>query len=441
MFQVTDATGAIRAAYQYDIPADWPGSIYITTLGTITTGVWLGSIIDWDKISKVDALPSDIGAEAELGNPASDGYVLSSTTGGVRSWVAREPSLGNPGITGYILSSTTDGVRSWIAPGEPVLGNPASDGYVLSSTTGGVRSWVAREPALGNPAADGYALVSTAAGVRSWAGREPSLGNPAADGYVLSSTTGGVRSWIAAPNPTITNDVSTNATYYITWVTTTSGALPLYVSNTRLTINPSTGLLTASLLMGSSGATSGGTISLLKLAHGGAAANDNPRIEMYNGGAFSTYIVSVFPGSNRAELAFWTGNTGSAPTECARFFGNQKLGLRTTSEPPHNITINKPAAGGTTDDPQIGFSLNDTHEWVMGVIDSDSDKFKIGYNPTTPFRLANATILLTLTQAGGVEVAGTLNVSGVTTLDGGAVSYGANDSGGSGKRLVLVPNA
>lgn len=51
---------------------------------------------------------------------------------------------------------------------ENVLGNPGTNGHVLSSTTAGVRSWVPKEDPLGNPAADGYGLTSTAAGVRSW---------------------------------------------------------------------------------------------------------------------------------------------------------------------------------------------------------------------------------------------------------------------------------
>ena len=82
--------------------------------------------------------------------------------------------MGNPGTNGYLLSSTTTGTRSWAAPGEPVLGNPSTDGYVLSSTTTGTRSWAAPgEPALGNPANDNgdsiNGLTSTAAGSRSWA--------------------------------------------------------------------------------------------------------------------------------------------------------------------------------------------------------------------------------------------------------------------------------
>jgi hypothetical protein len=73
-----------------------------------------------------------------------------------------------------LASATGDGYLSaadWAVfnAKEPALGNPASNGYGLVSTTAGVRSWTALEAALGTPVTDGFALVSTAAGVRSWA--------------------------------------------------------------------------------------------------------------------------------------------------------------------------------------------------------------------------------------------------------------------------------
>ena len=46
------------------------------------------------------------------------------------------------------------------AGAEPALGNPANDGYVLSSTTAGVRSWV--DPAMGVPWHGHLHRISTA---------------------------------------------------------------------------------------------------------------------------------------------------------------------------------------------------------------------------------------------------------------------------------------
>lgn len=76
---------------------------------------------------------------------------------------------------------------------------------------------------------------------------------PAADGsvnQVLTTDGAGTLSWSTpASSITITNDTSTNATYYPAIVTATSGSTSgIRTSSTKLTFNPSTGRLTANLL-------------------------------------------------------------------------------------------------------------------------------------------------------------------------------------------------
>ena len=56
-----------------------------------------------------------------------------------------------------------------------------------------------------------------------------------------------------ATNIAITNDASTNADMYPVWVTANTGNLPAKVTSTKLSFNPSTGVLT------STGGISGGT--------------------------------------------------------------------------------------------------------------------------------------------------------------------------------------
>ena len=56
-----------------------------------------------------------------------------------------------------------------------------------------------------------------------------------------------------ATNTGITDDTSTNAEMYLTWVTTNTGNLPQKVTSTKLTFNPSSGVLTCT------GGVSGGT--------------------------------------------------------------------------------------------------------------------------------------------------------------------------------------
>lgn len=52
-------------------------------------------------------------------------------------------------------------------------------------------------------------------------------------------------------NSAIVDDTTTNATMYPAWVTTTTGNLPLKVSSTKLSFNPSTGTLSATVFSGS----------------------------------------------------------------------------------------------------------------------------------------------------------------------------------------------
>jgi hypothetical protein len=55
-----------------------------------------------------------------------------------------------------------------------------------------------------------------------------------------------------ATNTAITDDTTTNATMYPTWVTSTTGNLPQKVSSTKMTFNPSTGTLTATVMSANS---------------------------------------------------------------------------------------------------------------------------------------------------------------------------------------------
>jgi hypothetical protein len=71
------------------------------------------------------------------------------------------------------------------------------------------------------------------------------------DGSAGSATTAGTAT--NATNVAITDDTSTAAEMYLSWVTSTTGNLPIKVSSTKLKFNPSTGVLTAT------GGVTGGT--------------------------------------------------------------------------------------------------------------------------------------------------------------------------------------
>ena len=63
---------------------------------------------------------TNTGAEPALGNPAANGYVLSSTTAGVRSWVAQASGSGLPWVNRTKGVSTPTGNQLF----RPVRCNP-----------------------------------------------------------------------------------------------------------------------------------------------------------------------------------------------------------------------------------------------------------------------------------------------------------------------------
>jgi hypothetical protein len=71
------------------------------------------------------------------------------------------------------------------------------------------------------------------------------------DGSAGSATTAGTAT--NATNVAVTDDTSTASEMYLSWVTSTTGNLPIKVSSTKLKFNPSTGVLTAT------GGVTGGT--------------------------------------------------------------------------------------------------------------------------------------------------------------------------------------
>jgi hypothetical protein len=110
--------------------------------------------------------------------------------------------------------------------------------------------------------------------------------------FVVSSTTqvanlnvataGAATNATNATNTGVTDDTTTNATYYPTWVTSNTGNLPQKVSSTKFNFNPSTGIVTATGFNGahngSLGATSPSTAVVTTIA-----SNSNANIRTSKG--------------------------------------------------------------------------------------------------------------------------------------------------------------
>jgi hypothetical protein len=220
----------------------------ITGVGTLTAGTWNASTI----------------------GVGYGGTGLTSYTTGDLIYASGSTTLSKLGVgtNGYILT-VNSGLPSWQpAPATGVTSFETTlSGLLPSTTTTGA---VTLSGTLG-ASSGGTGLTTYATGDILYANGTTSITKLAigATDYVLTST-GTAPQYVAqstlsvgsattagtatnANNSAITNDASTNATMYPVWVTANTGNLPLKVTSTKLSFNPSTGVLT------STGGISGGT--------------------------------------------------------------------------------------------------------------------------------------------------------------------------------------
>ena len=76
----------------------------VLTTGSYSDPSWIFSL-EWNKITNAPEF------EPALGNPLVDGYILSSTTAGLRSWIAPSGGTGSAGagIIGEVPSGVING--------------------------------------------------------------------------------------------------------------------------------------------------------------------------------------------------------------------------------------------------------------------------------------------------------------------------------------------
>ncbi len=103
-----------------------------------------------------------------------------------------------------------------------------------------------------------------------------------------------------------TDDTTTNATMYPTWVTTTTGSLPQKVSSTKLTFNPSTGSLSSTTFIG---ALTGNASTATALATARAIYGNN-----FDGTTALTQIIASTYGGTGNGFAKLSGPTSSEKT-------------------------------------------------------------------------------------------------------------------------------
>jgi hypothetical protein len=166
-----------------------------------------------------------------------------TTTNAVRYPLFADQTTGNLATT--LVSSTKYNFNP--SSGLLTATGFSGSGASLTSLPAGQLSGTIPSGVLGNSSL----YVGTTAIALNRSSSAQSLTGVNIDGSAGSATTAGTAT--NATNVAITDDTTTAAEMYISWVTTTTGNLPIKVSSTKLKFNPSTGVLTAT------GGVTGGT--------------------------------------------------------------------------------------------------------------------------------------------------------------------------------------
>lgn len=196
---------------------------------------------------------SGAGATVFLSSSAGDsGKVLQSNGTSAPSWVtptayatvtddtttnaARYPLFANQ-TTGNLATEYTSSTKLQYNPSTGIFtaSGFSGSGANLTSLPAGQLSGTIPSSVLGNSS---LYVGTTSIALNRGSGSQTLTGT-SIDGNAGTATTAS-----SATNVAITDDTTTNASMYVTWVTSTTGNLPNYVSSTKLKFNPSTGVLT-----------------------------------------------------------------------------------------------------------------------------------------------------------------------------------------------------
>ncbi len=148
--------------------------------------------------------------------------------------------LAGPAATGHILTSNAAAAPSWSTSTFPSVGGTAgnvliSDGtnYIASTSLWPNTVGAAGKIVRSNGTTNAYSTATY-----------PDTAGTSGNILTSDGTNWSSSAPAAASTVTITNDTTTNASMFPTWVTANTGSLPLKVSSTKFSFNPSTAALT-----------------------------------------------------------------------------------------------------------------------------------------------------------------------------------------------------
>ena len=206
---------------------------------------------------------SDAGATSFVA-AGTTGQVLTSNGSGAPTWTTptayatvtddtttngtRYPLFANQ-TTGNLTTEYTASTKYQFNPSTGILTATgfSGSGANLTSLPAGQLSGTIPSAVLGNSTV----YIGTTGITLNRASASQSLTGVSIDGSAGSATTATTAT--NANNVAVTDNTSTNSDYYITYVTNSTGNLPITVASTKLKFNPSTGVMTVT------GGTGGGT--------------------------------------------------------------------------------------------------------------------------------------------------------------------------------------
>ena len=238
------------------------GSIEIapTSLGTINNMSIGATTASTGKFTTID-FSSTLALSGATG---SAGQVLTSNGASAPTWTTptayatvTDDTTTNAVRYPLFADQTTGNLATTLVSSTKYNFNPSSglltatgfsgSGASLTSLPAGQLSGTIPSAVLGNSSL----FIGTTSIALNRSSSAQSLTGVNIDGSAGSATTAGTAT--NATNVAITDDTTTAAEMYLSWVTTTTGNLPIKVSSTKLKFNPSTGVLTAT------GGVTGGT--------------------------------------------------------------------------------------------------------------------------------------------------------------------------------------
>lgn len=213
------------------------GALYATSTSALTSGT----------------LPPSAGGTGATGTPTNGQLLIGNGT----NYTVASLTAGTGISTSVGVGSlTVTNSAPMVYPGAGIPNSTGSSWGTSYSTTGtGTVVALQTSPSFTTPnigAATGTSLsVSGQLTSTVATGTPPLVVSSTTQVANLNAATAGTAT--NATNIAITDDTSTNATMYPTWVTSTSGNLPARVSSSKFTFNPSTGSLNASQQVATNG--------------------------------------------------------------------------------------------------------------------------------------------------------------------------------------------